>query len=234
MRFSGRLRFWLLIAIALASHLALDALNSYGVHPFYPVDNKWYFGDAVFILEPWLWLLLGIAAAWNGRSGTARLAVAIPMALLLAAAARIGAIPIEAVGLLAVAGGIFAWATVGLSPRARAACGLAICVVIIGSFIGLRGWRGVPAVDALHPVLARVCGQTSFSRRILRRSSAGLRSSSSFARRTQSLCCGGGRYRWLRFGFHRRRADRIGSRARKRPGSSTIDGSRCEIRTRSR
>ena len=63
MRFSGRLRFWLLIAIALASHLALDALNSYGVHPFYPADNKWYFGDAVFILEPWLWLLLGIAAA---------------------------------------------------------------------------------------------------------------------------------------------------------------------------
>jgi inner membrane protein len=121
MRFSGRLRFWLLIAIALASHLALDALNSYGVHPFYPADNKWYFGDAVFILEPWLWLFLGIAAAWNGRSGTARLGVAIPMALLLAAAARIGAIPLEALGLLAVAGAIFAWATVGLSPRARAA-----------------------------------------------------------------------------------------------------------------
>ena len=151
MRFSGRLRFWLLIAIALASHLALDALNSYGVHPFYPVDNTWYFGDAVFILEPWLWLLLGIAAAWNGRSGTARLAVALPMALLLAAAARIGAIPLEAVALLAVGGGIFAWAAFGLSPRARAAWGLAICVVIIGSFIGAsrvarrgRGSRAAP------------------------------------------------------------------------------------------
>ena len=153
MRFSGRLRFWLLIAIALASHLALDALNSYGVHPFYPVDNTWYFGDAVFILEPWLWLLLGIAAAWNGRSGTARLAVALPMALLLAAAARIGAIPLEAVVLLAVAGGIFAWAAFGLSPRARAAWGLAICVVIIGSFIGASRVARRAAVDALHPVL---------------------------------------------------------------------------------
>jgi inner membrane protein len=44
MRPSGQLRFWLLIAIALASHLLLDSLNSYGVHPFYPFDNTWYFG----------------------------------------------------------------------------------------------------------------------------------------------------------------------------------------------
>ena len=87
MRLSGRLRFWLLIAIALASHLALDALNSYGVHPFYPVDNNWYFGDAVFILEPWLWLVLGIAAALNARSRAARLAVALPMLMLLATTA---------------------------------------------------------------------------------------------------------------------------------------------------
>src|SRR4029453_7993236 len=103
-----------------ASHLALDALNSYGVHPFYPADNRWYFGDAVFILEPWLWLLLGIVAAWNGRSGAARLTVALPVLVLLAAAAWMRAIPFEAVGLLAVAGAIFAWAAYGLSPRARA------------------------------------------------------------------------------------------------------------------
>jgi len=153
LRLSDRLRFWLLIAIALASHLTLDALNSYGVHPFYPVDNAWYFGDAVFILEPWVWLLLGIAAAWNGRSGATRLAVALPMLLLLAAAASIGAIPIEAVGLLAVAGGIFAWAASGVSPRTRAACGLAMCAVIIGGFIGASQVARRAAVDALHPVL---------------------------------------------------------------------------------
>src|SRR5688500_3496206 len=79
----GHLRFWLLIAIALASHLALDALNSYGVHPFYPVDNTWYFGDALFILEPSLWLIFGIAVVWNGRTRMARLAAALPMLVLL-------------------------------------------------------------------------------------------------------------------------------------------------------
>ena len=51
---------------------------------------------------------------------------------------------------------------------------------------------------------------------------------------TQSTCCGGGRCRWLRSGSHRRRARRIGSRARGRPGSSAMDGSRCETRARSR
>ena len=61
----SKAKLFSLIAAAAASHLLLDALNSYGVHPFYPFDNTWYFGDAVFIFEPWLWVLLGIAAAWN-------------------------------------------------------------------------------------------------------------------------------------------------------------------------
>ena len=79
MRLAERLRLWLLIAVALASHLAMDALNSYGVHPFYPVDNSWYYADAVFIFEPSLWLVLGVAVAWNARSGASRLAAALPI-----------------------------------------------------------------------------------------------------------------------------------------------------------
>jgi len=34
------------------AHLALDWTNNYGVHPFWPVDNGWYYGDAIFIIEP--------------------------------------------------------------------------------------------------------------------------------------------------------------------------------------
>jgi inner membrane protein len=37
-------------------HLAMDGLNSYGVHPFWPFQNRWYYGDSVFILEPLYWL----------------------------------------------------------------------------------------------------------------------------------------------------------------------------------
>ncbi len=49
----------LLGAMALLSvmlHLGMDALNSYGVHPFWPWNNHWYYGDAVFIVEPLYWL----------------------------------------------------------------------------------------------------------------------------------------------------------------------------------
>ncbi|NHZ79198.1 metal-dependent hydrolase [Massilia sp. CCM 8695] len=37
-------------------HLGMDALNSYGVHPFYPFDARWMYGDMVFILEPVFWV----------------------------------------------------------------------------------------------------------------------------------------------------------------------------------
>jgi inner membrane protein len=37
-------------------HLGMDALNSYGVHPFWPFNNTWYYGDSVFIIEPSYWL----------------------------------------------------------------------------------------------------------------------------------------------------------------------------------
>jgi inner membrane protein len=37
-------------------HLGMDALNEYGVHPFWPWNNHWYYGDAVFIVEPLYWL----------------------------------------------------------------------------------------------------------------------------------------------------------------------------------
>ncbi len=39
-------------------HIAMDSLNSYGVHPFWPLDNRWYYGDSIFIIEPWLWACL--------------------------------------------------------------------------------------------------------------------------------------------------------------------------------
>jgi inner membrane protein len=70
-----RRRLALLGAVALGSHLVLDSWNSYGVHPFYPFDRRWLYGDAVFIFEPWLWLLLGVALAANASGRWARILV---------------------------------------------------------------------------------------------------------------------------------------------------------------
>ena len=46
-------------ALGAFSHLFLDWWNSYGVRPFYPWDKSWYYGDLVFIVDPWVWLMLG-------------------------------------------------------------------------------------------------------------------------------------------------------------------------------
>ena len=55
---------FLLSLIALASHFILDYTNSYGVRPWLPFSNQWYYGDLVFIADPYLWLLLGGACVW--------------------------------------------------------------------------------------------------------------------------------------------------------------------------
>jgi inner membrane protein len=36
-------------------HIAMDFGNNYGVHPFWPLDNRWFYGDSIFIIEPLFW-----------------------------------------------------------------------------------------------------------------------------------------------------------------------------------
>ena len=62
----GTERRWiLLIAAALLGHLLMDTANGYGTHLFYPFSARWIYGDAVFVLEPWLWVILGATLALN-------------------------------------------------------------------------------------------------------------------------------------------------------------------------
>lgn len=152
MRVSSLLRFWLLISVALASHLALDALNNYGVHPFYPFDARWYYGDAVFIFEPSLWLILGVAAAWNGRSRAARLAAAVLLPVLLGTMASTGILPFESVAALAVAGAAFAWISRDLSPAVRAAAALTVCALIVAGLAATSRIARSAVVDVLKPM----------------------------------------------------------------------------------
>lgn len=39
-------------------HIFMDWRNNYGVHPFSPFWNRWYYGDSIFIIEPLLWFCL--------------------------------------------------------------------------------------------------------------------------------------------------------------------------------
>jgi inner membrane protein len=48
--------------IASATHPILDWTNNYGIRWFLPWSQKWSYGDFVFIVDPYLWLILGGAA----------------------------------------------------------------------------------------------------------------------------------------------------------------------------
>lgn len=111
---------------ALLLHVGLDFTNSYGVHPFWPVRNDWFYGDAVFIVEPLLWIaatpllftmqskpakvLIGLALAGGIVLSYASGLVPIAFALALTALALLlGFIGRVASARTALAAGIAAW-----------------------------------------------------------------------------------------------------------------------------
>lgn len=51
----------LIASVGVWSHPALDWLNTYGIRLLMPFRGDWFYGDAVFIIDPWLWLLLAAA-----------------------------------------------------------------------------------------------------------------------------------------------------------------------------
>lgn len=79
--------------IGVYSHVALDYLNTYGVRLLSPLDWRWFYGDAVFIVDPWLWATLGVGV-WLARRrrrpapARAALLVATSYVLIMVAAAQ--------------------------------------------------------------------------------------------------------------------------------------------------
>jgi inner membrane protein len=79
----ARLKGLLVCSLLLsASHPLLDWTNSYGVRPFLPWDGRWIYGDLLFVIDPWVWLVLGGACfllekTRRGLAGWAVLALVI-------------------------------------------------------------------------------------------------------------------------------------------------------------
>lgn len=81
-KLDGVRRPWLLLlaAIGVWSHPLLDLLNTYGVRLLMPFSSRWFYGDALFIVDPWIWITLIIGVVWSRRAhrdGPARSALAL-------------------------------------------------------------------------------------------------------------------------------------------------------------
>ena len=56
-----------LSAIGMVTHPFLDWMNTYGMRWLMPLDPSWSYADALFIVDPWIWVALGAGAFMSAR-----------------------------------------------------------------------------------------------------------------------------------------------------------------------
>ncbi len=146
-------RFWMLVAASLLSHIVLDSWNSYGVHPFYPVDVRWYYGDVIFIVEPWLWLFLGVAATANAQSPRSRVGLGVLFAVASFAFAWVGMVAVPALATLVVVAALAAWFVRDWAPRRRSGAALVTVALFVVMMFGLKRVVRERVVASIAPIV---------------------------------------------------------------------------------
>lgn len=60
---------WLACVVATLSHPLLDFMNTYGVRFLEPLSHRWFYGDMIFIVDPWIWIafILGLELSWRAE-----------------------------------------------------------------------------------------------------------------------------------------------------------------------
>lgn len=58
----------LVAALGTWTHPLLDYMNSYGIRLLMPFSGRWFYGDALYIVDPWLYLILGAGVIWAARA----------------------------------------------------------------------------------------------------------------------------------------------------------------------
>jgi inner membrane protein len=73
-------------------HLGMDFLNSYGIHPFWPLQDGWVYGDSVFIVEPLYWAAAA-PLVFVARSVVVRVIIALALLAGFALSCFSGLVP---------------------------------------------------------------------------------------------------------------------------------------------
>lgn len=63
-----------LSTIGILTHPFLDYLNNYGMRWLMPFRDVWFYGDTLFIVDPWIWLALAVGTFWTRARVRLRLA----------------------------------------------------------------------------------------------------------------------------------------------------------------
>ena len=102
----------LLSTIAIVTHPTLDWMNEYGMRWLMPFSGRWFYGDTLFIVDPWLWAILGVGVALARRTSSRPARIALGGSAVYVAAMMVMAIVSRGVARRALA-------AQGLEPASR-------------------------------------------------------------------------------------------------------------------
>ncbi len=142
----------LLVAfVAVLSHPLLDWLNNYGVRALMPFSDRWFYGDALFIVDPWMWLLTAAAVVMAASrsplraSGLAVLGVATTALVTVAREVPTPAKVVWCVALCAIVVGATRPAAVRRAPAVARGALLAFAAYVSLMLLGSALARGAAA-----------------------------------------------------------------------------------------
>jgi inner membrane protein len=144
---SDRLALMGIALLAPVLHILMDMTNNYGVHPWWPFDNRWTFGDAVFIVEPLLWAAVA-PTVFLLRTKVSRGLVALVLIAGVALTFLTGMVPIPIAIAYTVLVAALAFVGRTLQPKAAAMLGLGVWLSTTAGFV-YTSHRAGDRVDAL-------------------------------------------------------------------------------------
>ena len=134
--------------IAAATHPLMDWTNNYGLRPFLPWNGTWFYGDLVFIIDPYIMLVVGGVAflltsdRWLKIAGWSVLAAALTLLIFLVSAPRVaGGEGLAIARTIWVAGILFFVVARKLRREKRLGKSIAIAtLVLVASYWGALAW----------------------------------------------------------------------------------------------
>jgi inner membrane protein len=143
---------WLLgiACVAVWSHPLLDWMNTYGVRLLMPFDGRWFHGDTLFIVDPWVWLLLAAGVVVARSTHRAALAAWVALAgmaswLVLSRGLPVG-VPIAwGIGVAAIV--LLRWRLPPTAAARVALAGVAAVVLYSGIVFGLARQAEARAIE---------------------------------------------------------------------------------------
>jgi len=138
----------------LGLHLLMDYTNSYGLHPFYPLDQRWFYGDMVFIVEPLFWVAFGVPLALMMPARAARVITLAVLAAALSFFAWRSYLGGVSFAVLLMLGAVLAMAQRRSGLRGRGALWLALAISV--GFIAAQGEASALGRARISAALQRI------------------------------------------------------------------------------